>query len=184
MPLPQGGARKRMHRRQITCDGYKREDGLWDIDAHIVDTKPFAFDNDYRGVIEPGDPLHDMWIRLTVDDELLVHDCIAVTNSSPHRICGDITPVFKNLIGERIGPGWTRRVKELVGGVNGCTHLADLIGPATTTAFQSMAGHKRLDNYDPDTKPFFIDGCHAWRSDGPQVAHYFPDHFTGEKIED
>ena len=184
MPLPEGGARKKVHRREIVCDGYQREDGLWDIDAHIRDTKTFPLDNDYRGSIEPGEELHGMWLRLTIDDDLVVRDCIAVTDNSPYKICGNITPVFKKLIGEKIGPGWTRRVKELVGGTSGCTHLTDLVGPATTTAIQSMAGIRRSDYYTSKSKPFFIDGCHAWRSDGSTVAHYFPKFFTGETTDD
>ena len=181
MPLPQPVERKKVHRRQITCDGFQRDDGLWEVDAHIVDTKTYSFDNDYRGTIEPGEPLHEMWIRLTVDEDLLVHDCVAATDNSPYQICGAITPVFKKLIGEKIGPGWSRRVKELMGGIKGCTHLVDLIGPATTSAIQTMAGLKRDEYYDKRRKPFFIDGCHAWRSDGPEVLRYFPDHYTDKK---
>jgi len=180
MPLPESTPRKKIHRREIICDGYQREDGLWDIDAHIADTKTYAFDNDYRGTIEPGEELHGMWLRLTIDGDMVVQDCIAVTDNSPYKICGNITPVFKKLIGEKIGPGWTRRVKELVGGVSGCTHLADLLGPATTTAIQSMAGVRRTDNSSYKSKPFFVDGCHAWRSDGPMVTRYFPEFSTRE----
>lgn len=84
MPLPKSKEREELHTRQITCKGFKRKDGLWDIDAHITDIKTYSFDNAYRGEIVPGEPLHDMWIRLTVDDELIVHDCIATTLSLIH----------------------------------------------------------------------------------------------------
>lgn len=183
MPLPTSTARKELHTRQITCTGYKRDDGLWDVDAHITDTKTYAFDNAYRGSIEPGDKLHDMWIRITVDEHLLIHDFIAVTDQSPYACCPDITPIFKKLIGQKIAAGWTIRVKKLVGGLQGCTHLTDLIGPATTTIFQTMAGISKGRGSNETSKPFYIGGCHAWASDGEQVLTHHPKFYTGNKTD-
>lgn len=181
MPLPDNQTpRKEIHARQITCKGYQREDGLWDVDAHIVDAKTYAVDNAHRGTVNPGEPIHEMWIRLTVDVELLVRDCIAVTDHSPYGYCGDITGIFKKLIGETIAPGWNRRVKELVAGVQGCTHLADLVGPATTTIYQSMAGISKGKCEAEKSKPFYIDGCHVWASDGDQVLKFHPEFHAGK----
>ena len=42
MPLPNPVPRKLMHTRAIECNGYEREDGLWDIEAHLTDTKTVA----------------------------------------------------------------------------------------------------------------------------------------------
>lgn len=179
MPLPESSPRKKLHTRQITCKGFQREDGLWDVDAHITDIKSYPVDNNHRGVIQSGEAFHEMWIRLTVDKELVIHECIAVTDYAPFNCCGDINPIFKKLIGEKIAPGWTRRVKSLVAGIQGCTHLTDLIGPATTTIFQSMAGIlSKEKNETKQIKPFYIDGCHAWNSKGPQVLRHHPKHYT------
>ena len=184
MPLPVNQPRKALHTRQITCNGFQREDGLWDVDAHISDTKTYAFENMHRGTITPGEPLHEMWLRITVDEQLIVHDCIAVVENAPYACCGDITPIFKKLIGEKIASGWTRRVKELVGGVQGCTHLVDLVGPATTTIFQSMAGIVKGKNTSDKSKPFYINGCYSWKSDGEQVLQFHPEHYTEDKTMD
>ena len=72
MPLSSAAPRERLHTRQIECCGYRRADGLWEIEAHLTDVKTYAFDNQFRGHVEPGDPLHDMWLRLTIDDEMTV----------------------------------------------------------------------------------------------------------------
>lgn len=182
MPLPDSPhSRKHIHTRQITCKGFQRDDGLWDVDAQIKDIKTYSVDNTYRGEIKPGEPIHEMWIRLTVDTHMLVHDCIAVTDHSPYGCCGDITPIFKRLIGQQIAPGWTRLVKNLVAGVQGCTHLADLVAPATTTLYQTMAGIAKGKTDQETSKPFYIDGCHAWVSDGEQVLTYHPEYYTGKK---
>lgn len=182
MPLPESTyPRENIHTRQITCNGFKRPDGLWDVDAQITDIKTYPLENSYRGIIEPGEPIHEMWIRLTVDTNLLVHDCIAVTDHSPYGCCGEITPIFNKLIGKQIAPGWTRLVKSLVAGIQGCTHLADLVGPATTTIYQTMAGIAKGKTENETSKPFYIDGCHAWSSDGEQVLAYHPEYYTGKK---
>src|SRR3970282_2145791 len=39
MPLPNPAPRRLMHTRAIECTGYERDDGLWDIEAHLTDTK-------------------------------------------------------------------------------------------------------------------------------------------------
>ncbi|ORU91204.1 MAG: hypothetical protein A6F72_01500 [Cycloclasticus sp. symbiont of Poecilosclerida sp. N] len=181
MPLPTSSARKELHRRQITCTGFRRDDGLWDVDAHLTDIKTIPFENAYRGTIQPGDAIHDMWVRITVDEQLVIHNCIAVTDKSPFGCCPDITAIFKRLIGEKITAGWTARVKKLVGGLQGCTHLTDLLGPATTTIFQTMAGVRKGRNSTETTKPFYIDGCHAWASDGEQVLAHHPKFHTSAK---
>ena len=40
-----------------------------------------------------------------------------------------------------------------------------------SAAMQAMWG---VMNTSPDVKPLSIDGCHALKADGPQVATYFP----------
>ena len=72
MPLSPPAERQHIHTRRVTCQGFRRADGLWDIEGHITDVKTYPFANDYRGTIEPGDPIHDMWIRLTLDDSFEV----------------------------------------------------------------------------------------------------------------
>ncbi|MFQ5955759.1 MAG: DUF2889 domain-containing protein, partial [Kiloniellales bacterium] len=79
MPLSPAAAREPMHTRQIECRGYRRQDGLWDIEGHLTDEKSYAFHNQWRGEIASGEPVHDMWLRLTVDDDLLIHEAEATT---------------------------------------------------------------------------------------------------------
>lgn len=48
--------RRRMHKRMVECDGYLRDDGLWEVEAWLIDTKPFAQQDRYRGEMKPGEP--------------------------------------------------------------------------------------------------------------------------------
>jgi len=177
MPLTPSVGRKAMHTRTVICQGYLREDGLWDIEGHLVDTKPFDVPSEDRGgTIPAGARLHDMWLRLTVDTDLNVHDAEAVTDHGPYSICPDITPAFKKLKGLSIRSGWTQKTRELLGGVRGCTHLVELLGPIATTAYQTVyAARVKLDKArGSNAKPGLIDGCHAYAASGPIVKRRWP----------
>src|SRR3546814_17670134 len=99
MPLSPPQPREHLHTRRIECRGYRREDGLWDIEGHIVDTKSYDFPNEARGEIKSGTPVHDMWIRLPIDGEYRLPDAEAVTAEGPSRGGGDIAPDFVKLKG-------------------------------------------------------------------------------------
>ena len=145
MPLSPPVGRQHLHTRRVTCQGFFRDDGLWDIEGRITDEKTYEHANEWRGPLKPGDFVHDMSIRLTVDHRFTIVDVEAVTDKSPYRICGDIAPDFKKLIGLRIGGGFHRAVSERLGGVHGCTHIVELLGPVATTAFQTVSSGKARD---------------------------------------
>jgi hypothetical protein len=190
MPLSAPAPRELLHIRQIECQGFHRSDGLWDIEAHMTDRKSYSFPSDERGEVVAGTPIHDMWVRVTLDDSFLIQAIEAVTDSSPYRLCPAITPNFQRLVGLRIGPGFTRKVKELVGGVEGCTHLVELMGPLGTTAFQTIfsakhrAQRERAEGGEsvpeqPRKRPRLIDTCHALASDSPVTKRSWPEFYTG-----
>lgn len=192
MPLTEPANRAPIHSRRITCRGFRRTDGLWDIEGHLVDTKAYRFHSLDRGDVGPGEPIHEMWLRLTVDDDFTVHAVEAVTDAAPFAVCGDVTPNFQRLVGLRISAGWRRAVRDRLGGTQGCTHLVELLGPIATTAFQTIfpivsrerAGGSgdSMTNETPDgARPKLLDSCHAFASDGPVVARRWPTFYTGRK---
>lgn len=178
MPLSEPNlAREPVHTRAITCSSFAREDGLWDIEGHLTDVKAYGFDNEFRGRIEAGEPMHDMWLRLTVDGEFMVRAVEAVTDAGPFALCPAITPAFDALIGLKIGPGWNRRVRERLGGSKGCAHLVDLLRPMATVAFHTVRWSRGGTKPDRPRPP--INSCHVWASDGELVRTEWPDHYSG-----
>jgi hypothetical protein len=178
MPLSSSSApsREPLHLRRITLNGYKRSDGLFDIEGHLIDTKSIPLN--VGGAPRPaGEAVHSMWLRITVDATLTIVDADAATDAMPYvGVCDSITPTYKQLIGLAIRPGFTNKVRELFGGIEGCTHITELIGSLATTAFQTMAGQRNLPS---DQKPYQMDRCHALRSDGPVAAKFYPKWYTG-----
>lgn len=180
MPLSQPAPRKHLHTRTVECRGYEREDGLWDIEGHLVDTKTYAFTNRRRGEVAPGVPVHEMWLRLTIDDDMLIHAAEASIEHGPFAMCPDVTPRFASLAGLRIGPGFHRAVQARVGGTLGCTHLVELLRPLATTAFQTLVKARRAsEGAGRSKRPVFLDTCHALASDSPVVEEHWPEFYTG-----
>ena len=56
MPFPPPAPRTHLHNRAIDCQGYLRDDGMWDIEARIVDTKTYVIENRWRGDLERSAP--------------------------------------------------------------------------------------------------------------------------------
>jgi hypothetical protein len=188
MPLSPAVSRKLIHTREVRCLGFERDDGLWDIEGIITDVKGYSFENQDRGVIAAGVPLHEMRVRMTIDDKLVVHDIEATTEYSPFKICPEITGGAKALIGERVAAGWTRLVQEKMGGIKGCTHITQLIlGPLATTVYQTVypaLAKRRRDagiKENTDAPPPFLDSCHGWSSAGEMIKNRYPKHYTGAK---
>ena len=186
MPLSQPVARKNVHTRTITMEGFVRDDGLWDIEGRLTDVKPYSFPNKDRGRIEAGEPLHDMLVRLTIDDQFEIKAIEVAMDSTPYNICPAVTPNFEHLVGHRIGPGWRRKLKDLLGGVRGCTHVTELLSTMATVAYQSTYSSEKVTGKQHDKNPgsvgkFLVNSCHSYRSDGPVIEDQFPDLFTGNR---
>jgi len=183
MPLSPPTPRKTIHNRDITCRGYLRDDDLWDIEARIVDTKSYTFSNHERGNIAAGESLHDMSLRVTVDDDLVIQAVEAVTDSAPFRICGDVIPNVQRLVGLTIGAGFSAKVKQHLGRGEGCTHLVDLLRPLAATAYQTLHFRREEKRKAANTgeRPAIIDTCYALRADGPIVAREWPESHTNTK---
>jgi Protein of unknown function (DUF2889) len=186
-----GERRRLMHRRSIECTGYLRNDGLWEVEARLVDTKPFAQRDHFRGELQPGDPVHDIGVRLAVDDALTIREADTTMRATPFPTCVDVEPILQRLVGERIGPGWRDLVRRKIGRLETCTHLSELLGPAVTTLYQTMSygktpdGRSSLeDQRGAREPPFFLGGCHSWRTDGPVVAELFPQFATPSPADD
>ena len=180
MPLSSPSIRRALkHTRTIQIEAFARDDGLWDIDAHITDIK--TRDTTLASGVRPaGQPIHSLWLRITVDTELNVIDAEAVSDAVPYPdYCDTIGRAYKKLVGLNLRKGFRDGVKQRLSGINGCTHLTELAAVLPTATIQAFAGEV-LDTRDgastaeQNHKPFQLDRCHALRSDGEAVAKFYP----------
>jgi len=182
MPLPTSPSRTELHVRTLEMHGYQRDDGLFEVEGHLVDRKAKPLVIDGRE-ITPGAPIHDMWVRLVVDDELVVRDVIAVSDVTPYAACKEATDAMRLVVGERIAHGWTTMVKERLGGKIGCTHLMEMLLPLATAAYQTLS-HVRVgrpDKLNREGRPVKIDSCYAYASEREIVKRRWPAFYKGEQ---
>ena len=179
MSLPTPAPRRHLHTRSIKCEGFERADGLFDIEASIVDQKTYPTDEPYRGARAAGAHVHDMQVRLTLDAGMTVRAIEVTTNHAPYDVCPSVAPGYQALVGAKVGGGWRKAVTEAVGRTKGCTHITELLMPMATVAFQTMGSWKSSPDASsaPAQKPHFIDGCKAWAADSPVVKRLFPLHY-------
>lgn len=200
MPLTQAAAREKLHARDIQICGYRRADGLYDIEAQLADTKSYGFVNQDRGYVDAGEKLHGMWLRLTLDDTMLIVASEASTDHAPYAVCPSAAPAFRRLAGLHIKPGFLREANHRVGGTAGCTHLRELLQQMATTAYQTIGPYRAWrearangeamepgsDKLDARIAQKILAGrgsivntCRAYASDGAIVQRRWPELYTG-----
>ncbi|MDP3168765.1 MAG: DUF2889 domain-containing protein [Polaromonas sp.] len=181
MPLPSPQARSPLHTRAVVYRGYLREDGLWDIEAEMTDTKTYALDRSERGEMPPGTPIHGMAIRATVDDQMTIREISTAMDHTPFGECrGGVDPM-QQMVGVTMGPGWRQAIEKALGGTRGCTHLRELLFNMATAAYQTVpvyrerlrrqAGEPEAPNAGP---PYHLGKCLAWDLNGAVVQRHYP----------
>ena len=175
MALPSAApARQLVHRRAIDIAVYLRDDALWEIDARLTDVKtrdtPLV-----TGVRPAGEPIHDLLLRLVVDQRGSVVAAGAQSDRVPYPgECDDHGDDFDRLVGLNLLRGFRAAVDARMGGVRGCTHLTELSRNLPTALVQAFAGRVLDTKGTDDVRPFQLDRCRALRIDGPAVRTYYP----------
>jgi hypothetical protein len=177
MALPTASPERQLkHRRNIDVQIYSRGNGLWEVDAHITDVRTRDTQMSF-GVLPAGRPIHDMLLRLVVDERFNIVEAGAQTTAMPYRgECDSYGDLYSRLVGLNLMKGFRHAVKERLGGVQGCTHITELSQVLPTAVVQAFAGDV-LDTrgmHADSQQPFQIDRCHALRSDGPVVRNFYP----------
>ena len=129
------------------------------------------------GVRPAGEPIHDMVLRLVVDERLNIIEAGAQTLGMPYPgQCDSYGDAYGSLAGLNLANGFRAAVRRRLGGVLGCTHLTELSQVLPTAVIQAFAGEVIDTREDSASgqQPFQIDRCHALRADGEVVRTYYP----------
>ena len=152
-----------VHRRSIIMDSYPLDDGHVTVVGRLTDQVPWY---------EPGqEVLHDMTLTITVRlADLVITRAQAGMGAFPHAECPLIAPAFARLEGLSVRKGFTRELRQRLGGVSGCAHLGELaraMGPAVVrTATTSMNRRFKSGAEDAGPVPLPLGSCHFWAPDG------------------
>ncbi|MRD48222.1 DUF2889 domain-containing protein [Caenimonas koreensis] len=181
MPLPEAQPRTHLHTRAVTYRGFHRQDGLWDIEAEMTDTKAYQIERSERGVMVPGTPIHGMAIRVTVDDSFTIREIMSSSDHTPFDECQQGAQPMQKMVGAVMGPGWRQTIEKNLGGIRGCTHLREMLFNMATAAYQTIPSYQHrlrraagLPETETDKPPYHLGKCIAWDYDGAVVQRHYP----------
>jgi hypothetical protein len=177
MTLPPAAPDRQLkHRRQIDVQVFSRGNGLWEVDAWLTDTKTRVA-NMIDGPRPAGTPIHDMLLRLVVNEKLDILEAGSETRWMPYTgLCSEHGDAYAKLVGLNLLKNFRGAVRERLGGVLGCTHITEMAQVLPTAVVQAFAGDVIDTRGDTEgaAQPFQIDRCHALRKDSEAVRLYYP----------
>jgi hypothetical protein len=182
VPASSAVSRRPIHTRTLKVQVYERDDGLFDVEAGLVDVKQI----DMRlatGIRPAGEPVHEMQLQLVVDRQLNILEAGSATLAMPYPgYCSEHGDAYGQLKGLNLLRGFRADLKQRLAGTRGCTHLTELAGVLPTAVIQSFAGYvlDTKEGGDDGQPPFQLDRCHALRREGQVVKTHYPRWFVQE----
>ena len=149
-----------------------------DLGEHYILVEGSLIDHRYpprrNEISQESELVHHMVIRLEVKGpEMLIERADASMPHHPREECPEVLPWIRNLQGLRIVPGYSMRVKKVIGGTKGCAHLTSLVISMGESAVQgywaAYGAESRRKGLSDQMIKKFINTCHLWKPDGPIV---------------
>jgi hypothetical protein len=163
--------KKLVHTREISIQTF-------DLGDHSILVEGSLIDHRYRPrlneVSEEPELVHHMVISLMVKGPgMLIEQAEATMPHHPRKECPEVLPWIRNLKGLEVAPGYSIKVKRVIGGTKGCAHLTSLVIAMGESAVQGywaayFAESKKIGLREQTIKKF-INTCHLWKEDGPIV---------------
>lgn len=171
--------REELHLRQIELRGWRRGDGLFEIEASLTDRKPDAFQPPAGlRVVPSGEAIHDLGLTLVFGADMVVRGVSTFISAHPYRQCTGGGESLQALVGLKIGAGWSTDVRKRLPSGETCAHLRELLIPlasAAVIALTSVRGQEDLNALRPDGTPRKIDSCYAYGASRELVMQRWPD---------
>ena len=161
---------KLVHTREISIRTSDLGDHHILVEGNLIDHRS----RPSQQTSEVTDLVHHMAIRLKVKGpEMLIKQAEATMPHHPRIECPAVLPSFRNLEGVRIAPGYSMKVKRVIGGIKGCAHLTSLVISMGESAVQGYLAaydaEKGKKGIREQTIQKFINTCHLWKEDGTIV---------------
>jgi hypothetical protein len=166
--------KERIHSRTITVNSYEIDDSSLLVEGELLDERFFpSFYYSRNEFLDPG-IVHDIRVEMKVSlPALEITGARAQMRKIPIGECLGVESSAEKIVGLRIRPGFSRDLKERLGGTAGCLHMTTLIYQMGAAAVQGMwaavtrkreNGPTRVLDYDPG---ILKNSCWLWREKGP-----------------
>jgi hypothetical protein len=166
---------KKLNDRRIDVSTYDYDAQTVLIEGRLVDHRHVRV-TDVNDEERPPGILHDLLIRMLIDvNHLTIKKVACEMHSVPNKYCREVENSLEAVEGITISAGFTERVKNKVGGKQGCAHLVALLLSMAPIAIQAallQAARKSVDTnrLSEPMMTLLEDTCWPWRKDGPLMA--------------
>ncbi|HVP79188.1 MAG TPA: DUF2889 domain-containing protein [Thermodesulfobacteriota bacterium] len=163
--------KKLVHTRDISMRTSDLGDHTILVEGSLVDHR---YPTRRSGVAEDSELVHHMVVQLKVRGPgMVIEGAEATMPHHPREECPEMLPWIRKLEGLEIAPGYSMKVKRIIGGVRGCAHLTSLVIAMGESAVQgywtAYVAETRKTGLPEQTIKKFINTCHLWKEDGPIV---------------
>ena len=164
------------HSRQLTLATHPYSDADHVVvHGTLIDTNFSRFFDVTGTVKEPG-TIHHLDVKLLIASKpLRIEKAQATMIHVPLPQCHETLDLIAELEGLEIKSGFPGKLRSIMGGKKGCTHLCHLITVMTQEIVQGWLIHERRtpaplpDSVeDMPNKHFLIDSCKMWTRQGPK----------------
>jgi len=163
----------KVHTRNVMIGTYACTRDSITVEGEFIEKRLKGYRSIVSGERYPPQTIHHMIVRMLVmGDTFTIAEIEGEMPVVPHtEECRETLESLEMIKGLTISPGFTNRVKKLIGGTRGCVHLTTLLlamAPAAVQGFwASRANEASMENLPDDLmQKYLIDTCRVWRKNG------------------
>ena len=163
---------RKIHSRNIQVSTYETDTEDLIVEGILKDDLLIPHYDSY-GENRPPNTVHHMVLRMLIGTASFQIDDIEVEMPVfPHKGCDETAKSLDRIKGMKIAPGFTDKVKNMLGGTQSCSHLKTLVLSMASAAVQGFWVHRTKDRESRGKTPdlmnrYVVDTCRVWRKDGP-----------------
>ncbi len=173
MPSLEQSKGEKIHSRKIEVATYECDENHLIVEGRLTDNR-HKTSYTMSGKKKPPSVVHDMIIRLKVTTSTMkIADVEVELLTVPEDQCKKVAKSMDNIKSLAISGGFTAKIKKLLKGTTGCSHLTTLLISMAPAAVQGNFSYKAREPF-PDlsvemVKQLLGDSCYVWRMDGPLI---------------
>lgn len=161
---------RHIHRRSVVTDCWMAENDRLVAIGELRDDKSMP-SLTYSGKVVPaGGTMHDMQITLVLSKALVIESIRVDMRAVPGETCHEIEAAYEKVVGLSIAKGFSRKLREGLGGASGCAHLTTLLLQMAPTILQAQMSVEDTQEFDPERWHMLTNSCHIFRENGPGFA--------------
>jgi len=168
---------RRIHTRNIEVSTYEYDEKRLVVEGSLTDHSFQEYHLETGKKRLPG-VIHGMVICMLVAISTLeIEDIDVEMPTIPREECAKTRESLLPVRGLKIIPGFTLKIRELIGGTKGCAHLTALLSSMAGAAVQGWGVYQLQNPIDFESKraamfQALVNTCRTWREDGPLVKEY------------